>query len=338
MSRDKIEWHKFNPWRDEKKQYTEEFKDQVDSYNENNNSFSWLLENDDQVLKKTYKSLEYGIPTLVNGDFKKSDVFICLYNPATQVGYKTEKNKSSSLHSKEESLARYIELEVGKYKGECIPPKYEGDKYGWYYNHIIIKKNILSLELAAMKELDSEPIDDKERKIYYYLYQYFYPLFGENRSKAFHYLYEKLGSQEETKFNLVNIELVPYRSKNKADIQFEKGKTHYDLAVSKFAASIVVNRLLASLVDESRKKPIFIFRSFTEWADTIDRFIADKSNSEYISGVLGPEKYAYFKNDFDWRNYAFVFRNPQSARIAKNNLCRVVNEQEYNTIKDYFDI
>lgn len=335
MSRNEIDWEKFNPWLDDNENYTEEFIRQVDLYNRNTDSFSWLLEDDVQVLKETYNSLNYGIPTLVNGDVKNSNVFICLYNPATQVGYKTAEDMSPSLHSKEEDLESYIELEVGASKVECISFEDESNKYEQYYRHIINKKNILSLELAAMKELGREPKDDKERKKYYYLYQYFYPLFNENRPAAFKMI-SKI--EEIPNFNLVNIELVPYRSKNKADIKFKKGKRHYDLKVSKFAASIVVNRILASLLDESREKPIFIFRSFAEWADTIDRFIADKSNSEYISGVLGPEKYAYFKNDFDWRNYAFIFRNPQSARIAKNNLCRVMDEEEFNTVKDYFTI
>lgn len=186
--------------------------------------FSWVFEGDKKfICKNTINSVNYGIPNHVIGNKENAELFICLYNPSIQVKYGADKG----LHDKEESLAKYIEIEKANSELE-----YDTNE-DYYRKHIESSENILYQEILRMSKEEEFPKNDADRKQYYYLYTYFYPLFSDERIEAFKIIIKELESKNRDEFlqrvkdyKICNLELLPYRSKKNLILNLQEILNH----------------------------------------------------------------------------------------------------------------
>lgn len=107
----------------------------------------------------------------------------------------------------------------------------------------------------------------------YYLFHYYWHLFSteKNRKDYFNNLISDLNKNlnkdlekdelisRADKYNIANIEMIPYRSNDVSSIEYTEGNTAKDLESSKYVASLIVDRINDAKKDE---KLYFIFRSF----------------------------------------------------------------------------
>lgn len=115
----------------------------VKEYNDKqNDDFSWITKNDQEAIDITEssKSISYGIPNQIIGNYEKAHLFLCLFNPRTR----TDTSEISNLKD-------YIESENSD-GGELFESVEE------YSNHIQNNsKNVLELELETLKEEKFSP-------------------------------------------------------------------------------------------------------------------------------------------------------------------------------------
>lgn len=332
MDANKIDWATYNPWikNDTLNKKIQEYIAFRDGKIEQDD-FSWVIDDGLNSFKNTTidDSIKYGLPNHSFGDLQAAKLFVCLFNPSTQKGYE----KKAGEHQNGEDLSEYVKIEGGNENGEDFDSEID------FKLHVQNPTSVINKELNYLKEqykLEQYPETGEERKKAYYLYSYFYPFFDSNRPKAFEKIKEIIQKDSIPGYPVANIELIPYRSKHKSDIKLTKNGLE-ELATAKYSASVVVNRIMLSMCskDKDEDKPVFIFRSYTEWSRVISKFIEDEE--AYITAVIDPDNYKKFKDT--WKEYAFIFKNPQSAALHKSNIGKFlpIKNDEYIKINSIFD-
>lgn len=211
------------------------------------------------------------------------------------------------------------------------------------------KTSILTKELIKIKKLYKENCKNNEKckklpkkwedlkaenivtRNVYYTWTYFKPLlteYDENIEKSLELIpdnYELYGNnyekiEEIITNNIVNLELCPFRSQNAKAVS-DLNKTVY----GKFSAYIILNRLGKYLKDGG-KKPLFIFRSYSDWNNLFKDCIYEILEKEYLKKNMDDAllelraKYFYFF--------------PTSASISKASIRKFTNQEEYQEFVD----
>lgn len=272
-----------------------------------NDNFSWVSDADKKVLNleelntsgknkgelrsniNDIRSINWGIPNMIIGDYKTAKFYLCLLNPRVQDATKEATN-----------IQEYVEKETGKALKEIFDDEDQNndcrDEYyskkedysahlinvetNAYYNELkklnhFVKGTTMKDEYDAFsKKYKNVKKDDKSdyekkhnplRKMYY-LHTYYNYLFrdqyadgkdtkGEVEAEIFDELnqrYEKNGDKI-SHLKICDLELFPYRTEGKpTGSLFKKGKSYKDLDSSKYVANIILDRVeKANLTKES---------------------------------------------------------------------------------------
>lgn len=298
-----------------------------------NGVFSWVNE-----FNKLAKDLEgenisyngdsanqhYGLPTHVNGDYKNGLIYHCLFNAGTNGVEDTIETNNCTL----EKYYKIPEEDTNKEKDSKKGPTdineliSEGKKLE---NKIInVRNNIIGPESLLTKELKKERRDGKRR---YYCKTYYKEILEKNKDFYFDpdISNDDIDDIYKATNNLVNIELYPLRSKNKKGAEYKLNK------FSLFGAYIILYRIGKYLneveKDSNIQKPIFIFRSFTEWKACIKEAIESylKLDDDLTNKVF---EYLYAK-------FFLEFSSPNAGSVSSNNVVKKVkigNERFDNMI------
>jgi len=319
-----------------------------------NEKFSWVLKSDREKLDfigdynknksgklvPCDKSIDWGIPNQVIGNPMEANFFLCLLNPRTR----NDKETTKIIESKNGKLKDYIISENEEIKDnnpknqkEYFGPINQNEKeiYDKYARHIInIDENVLTQEVRELKDDDEwNDVSSKLKKgfynKYYYLHKYYNFIFrGEvNNDDGSEYDVFKSfrnGEINPDELKICDMELFPYRTNSGTGIKFKSngnGKyTYKDLDTSLYAASLIVSRIEKKIKDGNKDKPlVFVFRSYTNWADTI---------KEYLKSY----KYTGKLEFSDVEEYFYRFPN-QSGALSSNNIYKAkLPDDQYASI------
>lgn len=286
--------------------------------------FSWVkelnklaedLEGDNISYNGDSANQHYGLPTHVNGDYKNGLIYHCLFNAGTNGVEDTIKTNNCTLEEyykiPEKDSKKDSKKEKDSKKGpndinELIS---EGKKLK---DKIInVRNNIIGPDSLLKKELKKERRDGKRR---YYCKTYYKEILEKNKDFYFDPDINDDDEIYERTNNMVNIELYPLRSKNKKEAGYKINK------FSLFGAYIILYRIGKYLnedkKDDSIQKPIFIFRSFTEWKDCI---IAAIKNRFEFDEDTADELFEYL-----YDNFFLEFSSPNAGSVSSNNLVKKV--------------
>lgn len=264
----------------------------------------------------------YGLPTHINGDYKNGLIYHCLFNAGTngvEDSLKTTDSKDDP-DPNNCTLEEYYKIpEKDRKKGpKDINKLISKDKDKELKVKIRnVRNNIIGPDSLLTKELINERNGDERG---YYCKKYYKKILEKNKDFYFnsdvsdenHDVIDKKISEKTN--NLVNIELYPLRSKNKDGAEYEINK------FSLFGAYIILYRIGKYLnevkKDDSIQKPIFIFRSFTEWKDCI---IAAIKNHFNFDEDTADELFEYL-----YDNYFLEFSSPNAGSVSSVNVMKKV--------------
>ncbi|WP_195701727.1 hypothetical protein [Companilactobacillus futsaii] len=295
-----------------------------------NDDFSWVLDEDKEVLnlnkmkvmgdKKEQKkisefntdtvTINQGLPSQIHGNSEEASLFLCLFNPRVQDSKSIEKIKKNI------NVRTYVNIENNN-----------GDEYfknnDGYYSHIIDNQNILAKEFKYLKNHPKANINKL-----YYLSHYYYFLFEKdgangNKTKRIKNIINDIFSKNDfniDKLRICNLELFAYRTETRPKYKkylFKSGKSYKDLKSSQYVANLIINRVK----DETKDKPVFIFRAYDEWSRVIKQELGIQmgiiSRGGKLSGKnskkVNKEYNSLFKDCF----YKFASRG---GAITKNNI------------------
>ncbi len=256
----------------------------------------------------------YGLPTHINGDYKNGLIYHCLFNAGTN-------DVDDSLKTNNCSLEEYYKIpEKDDEKGpkdineliskdEDLKDKIKKDKIkkDKIKN---VRNNIIGPDSLLTKELKNER-NGAERG--YYCKEYYQEILEKNKDFYFNPDVTDEEISEKTN-NMVNIELYPLRSKDKKGAKYKLNK------FSLFGAYIILYRIGKYLNevkgDRNIKKPIFIFRSFSDWKDCI---IAAIKNQFNFDKDTANELFEYL-----YDNFFLEFSSYQSGSVSSTNLVKKV--------------
>lgn len=250
----------------------------------------------------------YGLPTHINGDYKNGLIYHCLFNAGTN-------DVEDSLTTNNCTLEEYYKI-----------PEKDDEKGPKDINELIskgkglndkiknVRNNIIGPESILTKELKIERKGEKRR---YYCKTYYKEILEKNKD---FYFDPNISDKEIAKItnNMVNIELYPLRSKNKNGAEYKINK------FSLFGAYIILYRIGKYLNDVEKnrnknrniKKPIFIFRSFSDWKDCI---IAAIKNQFNFDKDTANELFEYL-----YDNFFLEFSSPNAGSVSSVNVMKKV--------------
>lgn len=258
----------------------------------------------------------YGLPTHINGDYKNGLIYHCLFNAGTngvEDSIKTNASKDDA-DSKTYTLEEYYKIpEKEPKKGpEDINDIISESEEGEIVENL--RYNIIGPDSLLTKELKKERKSDKRG---YYCKTYYKEILEKNKDFYFDpdVTDEKISEMTN---NMVNIELYPLRSKNKDGAEYKINK------FSLFGAYIILYRIGKYLNDVEKnrnknrniKKPIFIFRSFSDWKDCI---IAAIKNQFNFDKDTANELFEYL-----YDNFFLEFSSPNAGSVSSVNVMKKV--------------
>lgn len=279
----------------------------VFSWVEELNELAKYLEGENISYNGDSANQHYGLPTHINGDYKNGLIYHCLFNAGTN-------EVEDSLTTNNCTLEEYYKIpEKESKKGpkdinDIISESEEGE--------IVenLRYNIIGPDSLLTKELKKERNGDERG---YYCKTYYKEILEKNED---FYFDPNIGDKEIAKItnNMVNIELYPLRSKNKDGAKYKLNK------FSLFGAYIILYRIGKYLNDVEKnrnknrdiKKPIFIFRSFSDWKDCI---IAAIKNQFNFDKDTANELFEYL-----YDNFFLEFSNPNAGSVSSVNVMKKV--------------
>lgn len=274
--------------------------------------FSWVkalntlakdLEGENISYNGDSANQHYGLPTHINGDYKNGLIYHCLFNAGTN-------EVEDSLKISENSLYDYYKIsekELGKGPKDINDIISESEEGKIVEN---LRHNIIGPDSILTKELKKERNGDKRG---YYCKTYYKEILEKNED---FYFDPNISDEEisEMTNNMVNIELYPLRSKNKNGAEYKLNK------FSLFGAYIILYRIGKYLNevkgDRNIKKPIFIFRSFTDWKDCI---IAAIKSYFHFDEDTADELFEYL-----YDNFFLEFSSPNAGSVSSVNVMKKV--------------
>lgn len=156
----------------------------------------------------------------------------------------------------------------------------------------------------------------------------------KNRTKFLDDVYEKKIDIKFKNLKICDLELFPYRTIDEHGIKLEN--KYSDLKSSKYVASLIINRIkkyeidikeyeLKESIDKKPIKPIFIFRSYGSWKETINYCLNSKDNDVNLTEdyEILEEKYFY---RFPNTNGAITPGNIKKVRIPKDEFTKIRNK------------
>lgn len=345
--------------------------------NNDGKDFSWMLKEDedkmdfkgednktkDGKLQPCDKSVRWGIPNQVIGDYKESNFFLCLLNPRT---------RNDKDHKKDEKLRDYIVIEDEEDPNElqdsddwskAINQKEifyptEKDGVNQYVKHIydndenVLVKEVSDLkkEVSKIEEDESKKYDFQDKKFlkkYYYLHTYYNFIFrdklgisGVNQEGK---VFEKFknGEIDPSKLKICDLELFPYRTNNGNGIKFKnytdtgkkKRYTYSDLKSSLYAAALIVYRI-EIYKELSEKSKNGTGEEEFQSGKPVFVFRAYKSWEATIKAYLKSDLYKGKLKFEEIEDYFYRFPN-QGGSLSQNNIYKVkLPEKQYKFIED----
>ncbi|SCT09251.1 hypothetical protein [Staphylococcus caeli] len=299
-----------------------------------NQDFTWINKSD--VLNSKSKAVNWGIPNHILGDIDNSNFIIGLFNPGT--------NMKKNISEKCNTVGKYIITErefekslidtlnvQSKEVFEISNYKLKDNKElcDFYYEHILSKESILSLEIKKLFEIykmDKQLFNsitsnyNQLSSIAYYFAKYYSKVFQDKTTKPLYknailhfknifkkielaekirltnrveYNIEELFEEALFKISVTNIELVPYRSFNKMDWNNIK-----ELESSKLSAKAIIKKIL------NDKNTIVILRSISDWKKYFIE-ICKEENIDFENEVA-PSIYKFKSQNASLSNKGFI--------------------------------
>lgn len=282
--------------------------------------FSWINEKDKSSLKKgdISKSMKWGIPNHILGDIDKAKFIVGLLNPRTHM----KKEESEACNTVGEYIEQEIEIEKKENKNFTFTSKevYEEhlnkelNMYDFYYSHILSRENVLSQELKKLYQVylnnNSLPNNKILSQIAYYFSKYYKGGFNSESSQIesakCHYerIFEKINVAKSKSNNkkidqefekalfdmpITNVELIPYRTKQRREITLKKTQL---LESSKISANAIIEKIMKD------KDTIVILRSYDNqgynWK-ILFKEICEKKNIDFKKHIE-PSIYIYIND------------------------------------------
>lgn len=294
--------------------------------NEKLEEFTWVLDEDNKVfdLQKLSNSTKYSIPTVYSGNIDNADLFICLYNP----GIDFTKEELKEMPSIEEYLEKdrvFQNLEtIENYINDCI-----------YSNDNILYKEMKNLKKiykssSQIKELKN---DIELKQNCYYLYTYFYCIF-KGKTKR-----EKIGDafNKDLSFfkdlKICNLELIPYRSLSKNELQYNEKKSIADLQIVTETVGIIQKRIKNYESNNKQStEPMFIFRNYSDWKSA---FLSEKLLSSEEKLLKQEEKRLLLeKKLLSMERYFYEFTT--NSIVDEKYIAKVLSAEDKNKIRSVF--
>lgn len=291
---------KYNPWTKEKIGTLS--KCFFNSIIKNDNNFSWLKV-DEKLLdlpEPNEINTKYGIPTHLHGDIENATLFLCLVNPNIEIESKENGSirsfyeKASNIVSEDKSL-KVLDLDGNINLDTLDIEKYIIDTDS--------KSSILYSELKSLRNKTKNCKNIQKDEYGYYLKTYFpqFIISCMNKEKQIQPLIKNLSddewnSLEKIAEKIVNIEAIPFRSKNpgitsnvnKSENSFANKFLDSHSDVNLLSARIIIWRIvkyLNSVKEKSSKpitRPVFIFRRFNNaWLPSLKYVI--KNDLKYTN-------------------------------------------------------
>lgn len=287
-----------------------------ENINNLNNKFSWIHDEDKPFINTdNCKAADWGIPNQVLGNLENAKIIIGLFNPKSHM--------SNSQANKCLSVNEYIKNELAESQNDYNLEAHEFFiNIEDYKNHIFSKDNVISQELKSLYKLHNESVpilDQKQteiKKVAYYYILYFSKSFNKPFREVNTYyknMFDKINKlksysssnydiENEFYFHLstmriYNVELVPYRSKNKNDLKVKTDK----LPSSIFIAKQIINCILNE--KDIKNKPKVILRSIKDWVNVMQK-ICEKLDINFNKEIAP---------------YLYSFKS-QNAALSQNNI------------------
>ena len=316
---------------DEKNSYEkinleEVFDEFFESLEKNDSDFSWvdklnrIDKNKNAEDKDKVANIHYGLPSHVHGNYKDGSIYLCLFNPNVigiidnNLIYKSESSKKESakicsledyytkpplLEEKKDPIYDEFWRIINSYK------EWKNDDKKRKINIEKLKNLIISDESTLTKELKNPGSGT------YYIDNYFDKLIDRT-------VKDKLGYTDK----IVNMELCPFRSKKASTISNDILKSE----ISLFACYIIWYRIGKYINNKNTNKPIFIFRSYSNWEKRLIYSLYELNNEKITQEAIG-EYMITIRNEFFYH-----FPN-QSGMISSKNLRKFVSEEEFDHLK-----
>lgn len=256
-------------------------------------------------------NIKYAIPQCVKGDITNAKLYHCLLNPGSGISDADNQydNFYDYLHDK---VAVKDHLRIFDENGHATK-----EKLVEYMNDL--NKNMLITEFEDFIEKYGnctisenkvdEIFDDNGEKEFYYIMEFYKSLVAKGIGDFREIIKKNLSNLETFNDNLkdvklCNLELSPVRSK--------VGKTIINMIdENPFAVSIILRRICIyelSNDDGDSVQPIFIFRSYGNWKNRINKYIKN-----YF-------KQADTKDIIDYLTKNYFLKLNQSGTLSKNNI------------------
>ena len=241
----------------------------------------------------------------------------------------------------EEDIQEYVERETGRTdftKNET--GNYFKDEYyqteELYTKHLInMETNVVSNEIEKLHSIVDKKDDteiknleslcknygkDKTNDLLknaYYLYTYYYFLFenqnvGLSKEKVMFELFKHYDMKSQNtvglkELDICDLELFPYRTESKpSGSLFKKNKSYKDLKSSQYVANLIIKRVL----DETKDKPTFVFRSYEDWFEVIKQELGKKIFKEISNeNTNNKDLIEGFKRDSNETEDMFIEKN-----------------------------
>lgn len=296
------------------------------SLEKNDLDFSWVEKLNGIDKKKNVEdkdkiaNIHYGLPSHVHGNYKDGSIYLCLFNPNVigitdnNLIYKSESSKKESakicsledyytkpplLEDKKDPIDDEFWRIINSYK------EWKNDDKKRKINIEKLKNLIISNESTLTKELKNPGLGT------YYIDNYFDKLIDKTVKNKLEYTDK-----------IVNMELCPFRSKNASTISNDILKSE----ISLFACYIIWYRIGKYKNNRNSNKPIFIFRSYSNWEKRLIYSLYELNNKKITQEAIG-EYMTTIRNEFFYH-----FPN-QSGMISSKNLRKFVSEEEFDHIR-----
>lgn len=314
-----------------------------------NDEFSWLKEfNVDLSKENKSANIHYGIPTHVHGNYKDGIIYLCLFNPSvsgiddkvlTDVGIKGYYNsKTINDYMKNNGIDSEVNNESDKIR-KSLEEWLKGNESinQEELNNKICKYIISSEESILTREIkEIAPFIKNE----YYTYNYLREVL-----KLPKLLISTKEKNYRTANKVVNLELVPFRTKEKSD----NFNGYTDEKISIFGAYIIWYRIGKYLRSKKiEERPKFIFRSFDidglSWKKLLKKslsYIVDNKDKhlidDFIYDLFGEFFFSYTGNGrnaiLSDNNLVYFDENKEKKKISNqqfNYLVELLNVEKNN--------
>ena len=321
------------------------------SLNEGNDEFSWLKEFNLDISKENkIANIHYGIPTHVHGNYKDGNIYLCLFNPSvsgiddkvsTNVGIKGYYNsKTINDYMKNNEIDSEVNNESDKIR-KSLEEWWKGnDSITQEELNNKICKYIISEESILTREIkEIAPFIKNE----YYTYTYLREVL-----KIPKLLISTDKQNCKITNKVVNLELVPFRTKKKSGINFN-GYT--DEKISIFGAYIIWYRIGKYFRSKIKnKRPKFIFRSFDSEGLSWKKLLEESLSYIVYNKDIFANKDKHLIDDFIYDLFGeFFFSYPgsgENAILSDNNLIyfdenkekKKISNQQFNDLVEFLNV